>query len=1147
MYKQSGLRVVLTVLLLTVLCISFAERAHAEGVATLYSSQGTVETQRLGNQNWEVTKTGASFVTGDKIRTRSNSRAGLKFTGGKLARLRQNSVLTIEGPKEKKKGRLSLLSGVLYLFSRKTENFPEVDTPQVSAAIRGTEFVVSTNETSTEITVLNGAVRMENSAGAVDLGAGEQGNATATSAPKKVLVLKPDNAVQWALNYPVHLDARDCPALTSDRDFAGKDKLAEGYRAAGVGDFPRAASIAENLDPKAHPCNAVYEAGVALLAGEADRATPLLATFGEPLSTRLQSTVAAHKAIIALTQNNSEAATNFATVALRLAPDSATVALAAAAVYQSQFNLDAARDTLESAVEANPDNGVLRARLAELLLGFEELHRATELAEKAVEDSSDDPYALTVLGYSHLNRYETQEAKRYFERAIAKDQLSALPYLGLGLAQIREGDLEGGRARLEEAVHLEPNVSTYRSYLGKAFFEEEDEDLAQEEFQRAIDLDPNDPTPFLYRAFNNLSKNRVISALDDVEDSIARNNNRQVYRSSLLVDQDLGVRTTSLGEIFNQLGFSQVAELEAIKSINRDYGNFSAHRLLGDTLEGDIFADAVFTQGIISDLLAPVSFNVFQDLSGFQSNASAGDYSALFDRPAHRTGIEGGYATEDTAASAKFFQTGKTGDLGYYLGYNGNYASGRKSNGDYFRFNRFDLATNYQLDYDNRVIFSSAYTSTDNGSELSGTELDDIEFSLGTHHRFGPSFEAVTRFEYFNRSARGLDTDVFRFGQQEVVLDGMSQFFTDVTLLADQATVEEVEAYRYQAQAIYDSEWFSFVYGVDVYDANGDVDESSTLTSDSTGFLSGLDKQLRSNAYFDVQSYTGYLYNTVHLSKWADVNFGVDYTSVELPAYDVIPPFANGDRSESDLSPMIGVSLYPHENSILRAVYVERLGSSNVDDIGSLRPVLAGGFVQDYGDLPGADSETYAVGFDHRWPKQVYTGVEFVSRKIGRESILGTDSIVLDFDNLTETDEVIFESAREGSQADYLNAYFYTLLSDEFAATLDYRGAQIDFADGAIRSETDRVGVAARYFSTERWFAFLQGTYRNQEINDGASSSDSFWLFDVGLGYRIPKRHGVLSLTFVNVLDESFQYDDLGLEQPLFTDFGALFQARVNF
>ena len=44
---------------------------------------------------------------------------------------------------------------------------------------------------------------------------------------------------------------------------------------------------------------------------------------------------------------------------------------------------------------------------------------------------------------------------------------------------------------------------------------------------------------------------------------------------------------------------------------------------------------------------------------------------------------------------------------------------------------------------------------------------------------------------------------------------------------------------------------------------------------------------------------------------------------------------------------------------------------------------------------------------------------------------------------------------------------------------------------------------------------------------------DNFWIVDVSLGYRLPKRYGIVSLGVLNLLDEEFKFQDTDPAQPL--------------
>ena len=187
-----------------------------------------------------------------------------------------------------------------------------------------------------------------------------------------------------------------------------------------------------------------------------------------------------------------------------------------------------------------------------------------------------------VSGFAFLAQVKTAESRAAFETAIELDNADPLSRLGLGLAIIRDGDLDAGGREIEIAASLDPNNSIVRSYLGKTYFEEKRTDLDGREYAIAKELDPNDPTPWFYDAIRKQTINRPVEALQDMQKSIELNDNRAVYRSRLLLDQDLAARSASLGRIYNDLGFQQLGLVEGWKSVNTAPSDYSAHRLLAD-------------------------------------------------------------------------------------------------------------------------------------------------------------------------------------------------------------------------------------------------------------------------------------------------------------------------------------------------------------------------------------------------------------------------------------------------------------------------------------------------------------------------------------------------------------------------------------
>src|SRR5207249_10449158 len=102
---------------------------------------------------------------------------------------------------------------------------------------------------------------------------------------------------------------------------------------------------------------------------------------------------------------------------------------------------------------------------------------------------------------------------------------------------------------------LDTESSLIRSYLGKAYYEEQRDSLAETQFELAKTRDPKDPTPWFYGAILKQSASRPVEALRDLQTSTELNENRAVYRSRLLLDQDQAARQVGVARAYRILGF----------------------------------------------------------------------------------------------------------------------------------------------------------------------------------------------------------------------------------------------------------------------------------------------------------------------------------------------------------------------------------------------------------------------------------------------------------------------------------------------------------------------------------------------------------------------------------------------------------------
>jgi tetratricopeptide (TPR) repeat protein len=271
------------------------------------------------------------------------------------------------------------------------------------------------------------------------------------------------------------------------------------------------------------------------------------------------------QAIIFVVQNEREKALSSAKKAVETGPNSSTAHIAMSYAQQAAFDLEGARASVEEAVKVGPRDALAWARLAELWSSFGRLGKALDAAKTAVELDPNLSRTQMVLGFAYLTQVKTTESRAAFKKAIELDQADPLSRLGLGLAKIRGGDLQAGGREIEIAAS-----------------DKKQNKLSRNQFAIAKELDPLDPTPWFYDAIRKQTINRPVEALQDMQKSIELNNNRAVYRSSLLIDEDLAARSASLGRIYNDLGFQQLGLVEGWKSVNTAPANYSAHRLLAD-------------------------------------------------------------------------------------------------------------------------------------------------------------------------------------------------------------------------------------------------------------------------------------------------------------------------------------------------------------------------------------------------------------------------------------------------------------------------------------------------------------------------------------------------------------------------------------
>ena len=341
--------------------------------------------------------------------------------------------------------------------------------------------------------------------------------------------------------------------------------------------------------------------------------------------------------------------------------------------------------------------------------------------------------------------------------------------MGLGLAKIRNGDLAEGRKDLEFAAILDPNNALIRSYLGKSYFEERRNALAEDQFRLAKLRDPKDPTPHFYDALLKQTSNRPVEALQSMQKAIDLNDNRGVYRSKLLLDQDAAARSANIARIYNDLGFGRVALKEAWNALNFDAANPSAHRFLSDAYIGQPrYRAARASELLQAQLLQPINITPVQPQltaenigilnSTGPGNLSVNEYDSLFNANGAHIVLNGAYGSRNTKTDNAIISgiyNKLSGSMGQF-----HYETDGFRDNDHYQEDIYDAFAQYAFtpDLSGQIEFkSSDVRASDVPFRLNGEFNNRKNFKeaiaqdsirVGGHYQISPKQDLLGSFIY---------------------------------------------------------------------------------------------------------------------------------------------------------------------------------------------------------------------------------------------------------------------------------------------------------------------------------------------------------------------------------------------------------------
>jgi tetratricopeptide (TPR) repeat protein len=1146
--------------------------------------QGKMDVSPAGATTWGPGQTNQILHPFDRLRTGANTRIALRWSDQSIISfdaLTEIEILPPAAP-DAQCG-LHLIRGIASFFHRDKPGSLRVITRGAVAGVEGTEFVVGVDETDrTTLSVIDGKVQFGNEHATFVLTNGQQAVADFGKAPVRTAGFIANNVLQWCFYYPAVLDVADLPLTPDERKILG-DSL-DAYNA---GDLPSAlAQYPAGRQPD-FDAERVYYGALLLSVGQVEKTEAVLSSLSSTgASERTERLAVALRQLISAVKYQSNSSIPN--------PQLASEFLASSYYEQSravhETSLETALHLARQAATNSPNFGFAWERVAELEFSFGLTAKALEALEKSLALAPRNAQALALKGFLLAAQNQTREAIVWFDRALAVDSALGNAWLGRGLCRIRRGDATGGREDLLVAAALEPQRAGLRSYLGKAYANAGDSTRAAKELQLAKKLDPNDPTAWLYSALLNQQDNRINDAIRDLEESKELNDNRSVYRSQLLLDQDQAVRSSSLATMYKDVGMFDVSEREAARAVNYDYANYSAHLFLADSYNGlrdpnEInlrYETSAESEYLVANLLAPVS-------AGPLSPAiSQGEYSKLFARD--------GFGV---ASSTEYLSRGAWTESGAQFGVFGNFSynvealyrsdPGQRANND-IEQRQVSLTLKQQLTPKDSVYLEVEQYHSDYGDvfqlydqSMANTvvrykETQTPNIGIGYNHEWSPGVHTL----FF--ATRLNDTTSFTNPIEPTLVEftpGFPPFPTMLTsvwgLTMHEHYVNRLTIYSGELQQIWEKPAHTTIIGARIQYGHF-VTASLQASPDSLVFI--FPPSSEPVADQDITSLfrriSFYGYHQWQIFEPLQLIGGLAYDRITFPENSRTAPVSGNGRTVDQISPKAGLIWTPLRDTAVRFAYTRSLAGASLDQSHQIEPSQVAGFIQNYrsvisesiaGGNAGAGFETFDLSLEQKFRTGTYLAIsgQILNSTVNR--IAGAfDYNPFSFDlpnpapsgmreNLDYQEKSLQFTANQLLGRGWALGAKYrvseAVLNDNFADVPDsVAGGFYNFQPRQrTRGTLQQANLTAIYNHPCGFFAGGEAQWFDQ-ANGGytpAEPGDDFWQFNLYAGWHFPRRKAELSVALLNIAGQDYQLNPLNIYNELPRSRTLAMRLQINF
>lgn len=498
------------VMALTVAASFVALPAEADPVLRAEPAAGSVIDRKMGEEvrfvdlsNWQNVDLHQDLLGGDVLRTNATGQLAILFADRTQVRLGRNSALQVKQMARDGDTILNLQSGTMWARAQRGGSGLTVETPAAAAAIRGTDWTLTVKGDQTSLIVLEGQVELKNDYGSVQVAEGEGAVATIGQAPRKLVIVTPDDREQMLFYLTLRsgftfMPASPLPVQKMRSERSRIEAKAPGARSAE--DWLTLAEVQLSLDGRQKALQSLAEARALGLSGS----QRTRADFIEAL-------------IAGAEKRYDDAARLFAQSQSGLDPLRRGVA--AYGGYYARSLRDPSRNEKPPASVTGPYAAVMKAYTAGFLEDIPAAIATMKQAEARYPDDSTLPALRAQLALLINDRVQMQDA---IARSLAIDPQD--PNALQARARMRAdytGDLEGALTDLNAAIKVAPGSSMAWNDLGLLQDARGASREAEAALKKAIELDPDDPIGHANLAILYLDQSRMKEAKREIDLALA--------------------------------------------------------------------------------------------------------------------------------------------------------------------------------------------------------------------------------------------------------------------------------------------------------------------------------------------------------------------------------------------------------------------------------------------------------------------------------------------------------------------------------------------------------------------------------------------------------------------------------------------------